>query len=508
MRRPAGGGTGHTSLTAVVLAEDTEAIASAWEARVRERIELLRGAPRAIVLDHVLDVLQALGRWVDGDRDPRSLEVLGASHGIQRVSHGVRMRDLVHEHRLLRDVVVSAASARGAAPADGASPGDAELAQLHEALDVFTTAALERYAATRADPRRAIVDRLRLAITASGLGAWDYDPVLHGFELDERARELLGLGTEERGYPRDEVVGRIHPSDREAFETLLALTEPSADAEGVPLRVQPARPTEPERWVELSAWPLRDGCGAPVRVFGTVLDVTEHRQLEQTRDRFLAVLGHDLRSPLNAIAMAAHLLQKETQPPQTVLIGGRLANSVRRMEALIRDLLDFARAAVGTPLPVAPTPTDIDEVCRKVLDEVRAAHPGATIAYVPDGAPDGVWDPARLEQVLANLLNNAIKYGRRGAPVTLRWSRDAVDRALLVAVHNEGDPIPRELLPFVFDAFRSGRDRSGGAPTGVGVGLYVVAQIVRAHGGDVRIESTIDEGTTFRVRLPLASTTP
>jgi len=199
--------------------------------------------------------------------------------------------------------------------------------------------------------------------------------------------------------------------------------------------------------------------------------------------------------------MAAHLLAHDREPAQTAAIAARVANSVRRMEGLIRDLLDFARSAVGTPLPMAPRETSIHAVCTKVLEEVRAAHPGSVVAYVAGEQPDGVWDPARLEQVLANLLNNGLKYGRRGAPVTLRWWRDD-DGALLLEVHNEGDPIPKELQPHVFDAFRMGAQSSASAQASAGVGLYVVAQVVRSHGGDVGLQSTADAGTTFRVRLP------
>ena len=150
---------------------------------------------------------------------------------------------------------------------------------------------------------------------------------------------------------------------------------------------------------------------------------------------------------------------------------------------------------------MAPRETSIHAVCTKVLEEVRAAHPATVVAYVPGERPDGVWDPARLEQVLANLLNNALKYGRRGAPVTLRWRRDP-DDALLIEVHNEGDPIPKDLQPHVFDAFRMGAQTVASAQASAGVGLYVVAQVVRAHGGEVGLESTAETGTTFRVRLP------
>lgn len=483
-----------------MLTEEADGIVASWEAAVRDGIDLLRQAPRAVVLDHVVDVLNALVRGIETRDATPELEALGGSHGVQRASHGVRLRDVVREHRLLRDALVAPLGRRRGEAALAVPPVDveAELSRLHEGLDVFAAAAVEKHAALRSDARGAVHDRFTLAVAAAGMGIWDYDPALDTFEVDPRARELLGLGADDRPRRREEVLDRLEPVSRAALTT--ALVPRRCSGLDVEITV-PATPEADERWLQLAGRALCDDRGETVRVLGTVLDVTEHRQLERTRDRFLAVLGHDLRSPLNAIAMAAHLLAHDREPAQTAAIAARVANSVRRMEGLIRDLLDFARAAVGTPLPMAPRETSIHAVSTKVLEEVRAAHPGSVVAYLPGEQPDGVWDPARLEQVLANLLNNGLKYGRRGAPVTLRWWRGP-DGALFIEVHNDGDPIPKDLQPHVFDAFRMGAQSSASAQASAGVGLYVVAQVVRAHGGEVGLESTADAGTTFRVRLP------
>lgn len=487
------------SWTARVLTEEADRVVDAWEAAVRAGIDLLRDAPRAVVLDHVFDLLGALARSVESREVTGDLEALGASHGVQRASHGVRLRDVVREHRLLRDALDAALVRRRDEGAHLEPPDVAEVdrTRLHEALDVFAAAAAEKHAALCADARTAVHERLQLALAAAGAGVWDYDPVLDFFEVDPRARELFGLGAEDRPRRRDEVLDHLEPTSRAAFAAALASGRCSELELAITLRSPGGTD---ERWLELAGRTLCDDRGTAVRILGTVLDVTASRQLERTRDRFLAVLGHDLRSPLNAIAMAAHLLAHDREPAQTAAIAARVGNSVRRMEGLIRDLLDFARAAVGTPLPMAPRETNIHAVCTKVLDEVRTAHPGSTITYVPGERPDGVWDPARLEQVLANLLNNALKYGRRGTAVTLRWWRGETGE-LIVEVHNEGEPIPKDLQPHVFDAFRMG-PQSASAQASAGVGLYVVAQVVRSHGGEVHVESSADAGTTFRVRLP------
>ena len=160
---------------------------------------------------------------------------------------------------------------------------------------------------------------------------------------------------------------------------------------------------------------------------------------------------------------------------------------------MIRDILDFARGRLGGGIPVNRHAADLSELCREIIDEVQAAYPAARIDLGIEGDLCGAWDWARIEQALSNLVVNAIQHG--AGDVNLSLSGRAHDYVVVV-VRNAGSPISAEQLPNLFDAFHKG-DRS---PAGLGLGLFIVREIVRAHDGTIEVASSSD-GTTFTMRL-------
>jgi signal transduction histidine kinase len=231
----------------------------------------------------------------------------------------------------------------------------------------------------------------------------------------------------------------------------------------------------------------------------------ERREAEQEhtlelQQRLIGIVGHDLRTPLNAIAGSAKLLARAPDLPSSrTRAAQRIVSSAGRMSRMVRDLLDFTRARGGGGLAVAPEPAHLGEISRRVIQEVRAARPGCDIRVVEEGDLAGEWDPARLEQVLSNLVGNACHYGTPGAPVLVRAMGTA--SSVTVEVHNEGTPIPDEVLPRIFDPFERGQHDSRDANGNVGLGLFIVRTLVDAHGGRIDVE-TGDGGTTFSVHLP------
>ena len=216
---------------------------------------------------------------------------------------------------------------------------------------------------------------------------------------------------------------------------------------------------------------------------------------EQQRERFIAVLGHDLRQPLGAIEMSAHTLA--TQAPEADdarALAVRIQRACGRMARLVADVLDFARGHLGAGIPVEPALHDMAEICHAAVDEVAAAHPGKTIALEIHGDLRGPFDRDRILQALGNLLSNAIEHGV-GAP-EVRGHESPDKLAVIVEVVSHGSPLSPEILRTIFDPFATTSPRRG-----LGLGLYIVQQIARAHGGVC--EATSDEsGTTFRMRLP------
>ena len=247
------------------------------------------------------------------------------------------------------------------------------------------------------------------------------------------------------------------------------------------------------RWFEVRAFPHGEGLSAHVR------DVSERRRAQEVQRHLVGIVGHDLRTPLTAIATSASFMLRDpglTDKHRRTI--GRVASGAERMTRLINDLLDYSRARLGQGMPVSRRPTDLDAICRGALEVVRAVHPGREVEYRHEGDGTGEWDPDRVEQVLVNLLNNALRYGD-GARVELAWKGEQ-DQAVL-SVHNDGPRIDPPLLEEIFEPFKRG-DVSATPGGGVGLGLYIVKEIALAHGGTVAVHSEEGAGTTFTVNLP------
>lgn len=222
------------------------------------------------------------------------------------------------------------------------------------------------------------------------------------------------------------------------------------------------------------------------------------QQVDESRELFLATLGHDLRNPLNAIVVSSGLLAGSGQlDEEHTQIASQISDFARVMNRMIHDLLDFTRTRLGGGMPVSAAPIDLATLCGEVLEEFRAAHPDRTLIFNTSGDTSGEWDAARLRQVVSNLVANAIEHGSERGPVELK----AADRGdeVALAVRNDGEPIPAEALPTLFDPFvrpASNKRR------GIGLGLYIARGIAIAHGGSLTVTSSEHEGTVFTVSLP------
>ncbi|WP_176064078.1 sensor histidine kinase [Anaeromyxobacter diazotrophicus] len=249
---------------------------------------------------------------------------------------------------------------------------------------------------------------------------------------------------------------------------------------------------------------LRGPSGDVTGVTGAATDVTDQKRVQEAladalafRDRMLGILGHDLRNPVAAVRTAATLLlRREGLDDDTRELAAAIDWSGKRMLEMIASLLDFSETRFKGALPISRVPTDLHEVTRGVVEEILAANPARQIALVVKGDTRGRWDPARMAQVVSNLVGNAIVYGSPGEPV--RVSLDGGADQLHLTVWNAGAPIPPELFSVLFEPFRRGASHG----RGLGLGLYIVKQIVAAHGGDIDVHSTAEDGTSFAVRLP------
>jgi signal transduction histidine kinase len=248
------------------------------------------------------------------------------------------------------------------------------------------------------------------------------------------------------------------------------------------------------KFIRNLAAPILDGAGRVVGGVAVNEDLTFSKQAEATRDLFVGILGHDLRSPLGAIKMATSLLQKRGEqgelPDLEQRALARVQSSASRIESLVDSLLDFTRARFGMGFPVHPTDADMGELGAHLVDEVRTAHPDRMIRFEAHGSLRGCWDVVRVAQVLSNLVGNAVQHGKD--PIVVE-ARDAGD-VVLLSVRNGGQPIPEAKRAALFQPFRKSDDSKG-----VGLGLFIAQQIVRSHGGSIDVAST-PEATTFTTR--------
>ena len=226
-------------------------------------------------------------------------------------------------------------------------------------------------------------------------------------------------------------------------------------------------------------------------------------RLNRSRQLFLAILGHDLRNPLTAIRMSAQLVSRTNADKQSIEALSTIDTESKAMAKLIGDMIDFASTLLGSAMPLNCELVDLQMLCREVVDGFRASHPQRTLHFNPRGDLAGNWDAARIRQVVSNLLGNALQHGSPVGPVEL--SADSEGSTVVLSVHNEGAPIPTEALPTLFDPLvRHATTESvlQRAPGSIGLGLYIVREIVNAKGGTITVSSTAQQGTTFTVRIP------
>lgn len=227
-------------------------------------------------------------------------------------------------------------------------------------------------------------------------------------------------------------------------------------------------------------------------------------RVDRAREMFLAILGHDLRNPLNAMVVGAEAIEAFCEDqPEVLEVAAQINRSADVIARMIHDLLDYTTTRLGAGMRIHPQPTDLRTLCREVVAEYRSTHPTHELKCEPTGDLAGTWDPARLRQAVSNLVANAVQHGSDSAPIHLRIHPDGDD--VIISVQNRGEVIPAEVVPMLFNPFVRGAANGGPAKArthGFGLGLYIAQQVVAIHGGRIDVQSSQQDGTTFTIRLP------
>lgn len=229
------------------------------------------------------------------------------------------------------------------------------------------------------------------------------------------------------------------------------------------------------------------------------------QDLDNSKEMFLAILGHDLRTPLGAVIMSSQFMLETGDLTEPHLeLTARIARAGLRMNLMVGALLDFTRSRLGGGIPIEREPMNMGKAVHDVAGEICAIYPSRKVEIDARGSLDGEWDGARVQQVLTNLVGNAIEHGAENNTVTV--DVHGTNDEVTVKIHNRGAAIPQEQLKGLFNPMKKSEltgNVGGNGPTGnLGLGLYIAERIVNAHKGRIEVESSEEEGTTFTVHLP------
>ncbi|MBN1204257.1 MAG: PAS domain-containing protein [Myxococcaceae bacterium] len=357
-------------------------------------------------------------------------------------------------------------------------------------------------------------ERYQLVMRATSDAVWDWDLELGLLHWSDAVEQVFGCERGALGYTVQWWRERMHPDDRERVWGGL---QRALDGRGDRWQDEYRLLREDGTYVVVAdrSYIARDAEGRPVRMAGAMQDITSRKRSEEERrlllsearrrvefeQQLVGIVSHDLRGPLNAIlAGASMMLQRDNIEPWQAKTAARILSCAERANRLIRDLLDFTQARMGGGIPVRPTPTDLHELTLQVVDEARAVHVDRDLQVSQRGDGRGSWDPDRIAQVISNLVGNALKYSPERSPVLVETQGE--EERMVLRVHNQGEPIAADLLPRIFEPLRRGKRRANRSDRSIGLGLYIVRELVLAHGGTVEVSSTEAEGTTFTVALP------
>jgi PAS domain S-box-containing protein len=365
--------------------------------------------------------------------------------------------------------------------------------------------------------------RLKLSLAAGRAGTWEWRIKEDKLILSAEYYDLYGMTPDDLEPTLDNFMLSVHPDDRDRI--LAEMSEVLQERKDVELEFRFIRVGGDARWAHSSAQLTLDESGEPEVLVGIMIDITERKQAEMERedllrkereareqaeaanrgkDEFVAMVSHELRSPLNAMLGWAKILKKGGVDPKTQSHAVEvIERSARAQQTLIEDLLDMARI-VGGKLRLETRPVSLARVVEAAVDVVRPAAEAREIElqHFINSADEVTGDPDRLQQVVWNLLSNAVKFTMRGGSVEVILER--VGASAQITVTDTGRGIKAEDLPYIFDRFRQADSSGSRRFAGLGLGLALVKHLVELHGGQVYADSPGEgKGASFIVRLPV-----
>jgi PAS domain S-box-containing protein len=478
-----------------------EQVITLWLERVRQDIPA-RAQDAAQLRHHLLRLLERLVAALAAER-PRPI-THEAPHGLSedpgypysRIEDS-SLHHMFREYQLLREVTFQVLEHEGPLPS---TARDLILAAFEQAV----AEASARFMQLSQSQARESEARFRQIANALPQIIWTATPDFLVDWYNDWWFQYLGLPRGTRWDDSDtqpmhpEDVERTRPRLREAVET----------GHDFLMEQRFRRGSDGQyRWHLVRGVPIRDSEGRILKWVGANTDIHDQKtftaRLEEERDlreRFVATLTHDLRTPLTAAKLNAHMVARKAGDPTAIYkLAARISDNLDRADQMIRDLLDASRIRAGEGLPVDVSECELTSLAQETLEELSLVHGDRFVLNAPP-AIRGHWSCSGMRRILENLCGNAIKYGARDHPVTVTLAENGADEVVL-SVHNWGPPISPEDQKLLFQQYRRLESASSRTQKGWGLGLTLVEGLAKAHRGSVSVESTPETGTTFTVTI-------
>lgn len=346
--------------------------------------------------------------------------------------------------------------------------------------------------------RRSIEDveeRIRLAVEAAEIGTFDLDLVNHDMLTSERFDTIFGF---DRHVAWEMYRNAIHPDDKDNRDGAHEIAMVTGK---LFYEVRVIHPDESIHWIRVQGSVYYDSQKEPIRLLGTLLDITQVKRLEQQKDDFISIASHELKTPITSLKASLQLLDKIKDNPASPIIPKLIDQSLKSMgkvSTLVDDLLNVSRSR-DSQLRLNKSTFNIAELLDNCCNHVRIAGK-YTLTIQGDRSLNIYADEHAIDQVIVNFVNNAVKYAPDSLEIFI--SIEHLGDKVKISVRDTGPGVTTEKIPYLFDRYYQAQ-AAGFNNSGLGLGLYISSEIIRKHGGEIGVDSVIGEGSTFWFTLPL-----
>lgn len=339
-----------------------------------------------------------------------------------------------------------------------------------------------------------VEERIRLAVEAAEIGTYDVDIITGEVLTSDRYNEIFGY---DQPMPLQTYVAAIHPDDK---ETRQVAHDHAMKTGKLFYEARIIHPDQSVHWIRVQG-KVTYKDGKPARILGTVLDITKVQRLNQQKDDFISIASHELKTPITSLKASLQLMDRMKDAPSPAMMPRLIEQANRSMQkisSLIEDLLNVSRAN-ETKLNLNKITFNVAQMLNNCCNHIRAAGK-YKLVFKGDESIDVYADEHAIDQVLVNLVNNAVKYAPDSLEVIL--SAERLAGFVKISVTDKGPGIAPDKVPHLFDRYYQG-EVSGFQNSGLGLGLYICAEIVKRHGGTIGVDTQIGQGSTFWFTLPV-----